>query len=74
MVERALEKYEIFIIIGDINIDKDRVKVLKVDLFRNFCDTYSFQNLIKANTCFTKSSESSIDVILTNRPRLLFTV
>ena len=36
------------------------------------CNTYSFQNMIKANTCFTKSSESSLDVILTNRPRLFF--
>ena len=72
MVEKALEKNENFIIMGDLNIDNQRDKGLKVDLYRKFCDTYSFQNLIKAKTCFTKSGESSLDVILTNKPRLFF--
>ena len=71
-IDKALGKYENFIIMGDINIDKERDKGLKLSLLRNFCDTYSFQNLIKAKTCITKSSESSLDVILTNKPRLLF--
>ena len=72
MVEKALKKNENFIIMGDLNIDNDRDKGLKVELFRKFCDTYSFQNLIKAKTCYTKSGESSLDVILTNKPRLFF--
>ena len=57
---------------GDINIDKERDKGLKLDLLCNFCDSYSFKNLIKAKTCFTKTSESSLDVILTNKPRYFF--
>ena len=72
MVDKALGKNENFIIMGDLNIDSERDKGLKADLLRKFCDTYSFQNLIKAKTCFTKSSESSLDVILTNRTRLFF--
>ena len=72
MIDKALNKYENFIIMGDINIDMERDKGLKQDLLRNFCDTYSFKNLIKAKTCFTKSSESSLDVILTNKPRYFF--
>ena len=68
MVEKALEKRKFYY----LNIDNGREKGLKVDLFRKFCDTYSFQNLIKAKTCYTKSGESSLDVILTNKPRLFF--
>ena len=73
MIVKALNKYENFIIMVDINIDTERDKGLKQDLLRNFCDTYTFKNLIKDKTCFTKSSESSLDVIiLTNKPRYFF--
>ena len=71
-IDTALRKYENFIIIGDINIDKERHKGLKLSLLRNFCDTYSFQILIKAKICITKSSESFLDFILTNNSRLFF--
>ena len=50
----------------------ERNKSLKQDLLRTFCDTYSFKDLIQAKTCFTKSSESLLDVILTNKPRYFF--
>ena len=41
MVDKALCKYENFIIMGDLNIDNERDKGLKVDLFRKFCDTHT---------------------------------
>ena len=48
MINNALDIYENFIIMGEIDIDIERDKGLKRDLLRNFCDTHSFKNLIKA--------------------------
>ena len=70
--EKAFCKYENIILLGDINIDTMEKKGSKAQLFNQFCETFDMTNLIKSNTCFTKSSKSSIDVILTNRPRLFF--
>ena len=70
--EKALCKYENIVLLGDINIDTLKKKGSKVQLFNQFCETFDMTNLIKSNTCFTKSSESSIDIILTNRPRFFF--
>ena len=72
MADKGLNKYENLIIMGDINIDIERDTGLKIELLKNLCDSFSFRNLIKAKTCFTKTSESSLDVILTNKPRSFF--
>ena len=37
---------------------------------RLFKDSFGFSNLVKEKTCFFKEHESSIDVILTNRPNI----
>ena len=37
---------------------------------KSFSDVVGLQNLVKEKTCFTKNHASSIDVFLTNRPRL----
>ena len=34
-----------------------------------FCDVFALSNLVKDKTCFTKNHSSSIDVMLTNKPR-----
>ena len=61
--------YDNFIIIGDLNIDtldksKDHYSYLS-----DFCDTFSLSNLIESKTCFKSDSGTSIDVMLTNRPK-----
>ena len=35
----------------------------------SFCDIYGLSNLVKDKTCSTKGHSSSIDVLLTNKPR-----
>ena len=35
----------------------------------SLCETFDLKNLIKNETCFTDTHKSSIDVILTNKPR-----
>ena len=71
-VESLLDKYSYIIIIGDINIDTLDIKDPCKKHYDEFIDTFSLKNLIKSNTCFTKSHESSIDVILTNAASKLF--
>ena len=54
---------------GDINIDSYNQGDAGYNKLLHFCDVYNLSNLIKGKTCFTKNHKSSIDVILTNRPR-----
>jgi hypothetical protein len=65
MLDKALDKYENIIILGDINSDIKRDKGEKCELFNHLCETFSFKNMIKADTCFTKTSSSSVDILLT---------
>ena len=69
MTGKVFDKYENIIIFGDINIDIKHNKGQKSELFSHFCETFSFKFMIKADTCFTKTSSSSIDILLTNQPR-----
>ena len=65
----ALDKYDNVILMGDINIntlDKEDSADQKLP---NFCDVFGLSNPVTGKTCFTKSSSTSIDVILTNRVR-----
>ena len=54
---------------GDINIDTQNKTDPGFDKLASFCDVFGLSNLVKSKTCFTKNHSSSIDVILTNRPR-----
>ena len=50
---------------GDLNLN---TKSNNNSYYSDLCDTFDLTNLIKANTCFKSSNQTSIDVILTNRP------
>ena len=52
---------------GDININTHDNHCQGVNDLKEFCDIFGLVNLIKTNTCDTKTSSSSIDVILTNK-------
>ena len=68
-LNRALDKYDNTIIMGDINIDTHSKTDPGFDKLVSFCDIFGLSNLVTSKTCFTKNHSSSIDVILTNRPR-----
>ena len=53
-------------LIGDLNLN---TKSKNNSYYSDLCDTFDLTNLIKANTCFKASNQTSIDIILTNRPR-----
>ena len=67
-LSKAINRYDNIIVIGDINIDPRKTRGDGPKLLE-FCDVFSLTNLIKHDTCLTNMSMSSIDVILTNRPR-----
>ena len=72
ILEEASKKYDNFILMGDINIDIDSKNTIGYTKLKNFMDLHNLKNLIKEKTCFFKDHKSSIDVILTNKPRRFF--
>ena len=72
VLDQAVATYNEIILMGDINIDSHDPKSVGYKELSNFLDSYSLKNLIKVKTCFSKEHESSIDVILTNNPRIFY--
>ena len=67
ILDTYLPSYDNFLIFGDFNSEKTE-KIMK-----EFCDTYNLKNLIKDPTCYKSlSNPSSIDMMLTSRPRRFF--
>ena len=63
-------KYENILIIVDLNINFDNLR--KGDIYSHLpdlCDTFSLSNLVNGVTCVKSQNGTSIDVMLTNRPR-----
>ena len=63
-----VNEYDNIMLIGDLNLN---TKSKNNSYYSDLCDTFDLTNLIKANTCFKSSNQTSIGVILTNRPRNL---
>ena len=59
-----VNEYDNIMLIGALN-----TKWNNNSYYSDLCDTFDLTNLIKANTCFKSSNQTSIDVLLTNRPR-----
>jgi len=69
-LDQILDIYEHVIIIGDININSIEKSNSKFKHLANFCDLHDLSNLMKEQpTCFQSESPTSIDIILTNKPR-----
>ena len=68
-LNQALDRYDNVIVIGDINIDTQDSQHPGYNKMVSFCDVFGLSNLVTTKTCFTNSHSSSIDVILTNKPR-----
>ena len=62
-------KYENALVVGDLNIDILDKKKDSKNYLSDLRDTFSLSNLISEVTCVKSSVGSSIDVMLTNRPR-----
>ena len=60
-----VNEYDSIMLIGDLCLN---TKSKNNSYYSALCDTFDLTNLIKANTCFKSSYQTSIDVILTKRP------
>ena len=64
VLDHHISNLENFILLGDFNSEINEIAL------KNFCDTYNLENLVTEATCFKSHlNPSSIDLILTNRPR-----
>ena len=68
-LNKALSKVDHIIVLGDINIDCHNPNDNDYSYLNTVCETFNLKNLIKDKTCFAGTHGSSIDVILTNKPR-----
>ena len=68
-LNQITNKYENFIIMGDLNIDTADKTKDTCNYLSDLCDTFSLTNIINGKTCFKAQKGTSIDVLLTNRPR-----
>ena len=68
-LSKATNKYDNILFIGDLNIDLNEPSSDKENHLGNLYDIFSLSNLIRDKTCFMSHQGTSIDVILTNKPR-----
>ena len=55
---------------GDLNIDTADKTNNTCNYLSDLCDTFSLVNIITGKTCFKARKGTSIDVLLTNSPRI----
>ena len=66
-LDRGVNKYDNIFIAGDLNID-----ITSKDKNSNICDfidAFSLTNLITSKTCYKSISGTTLDIMLTNRPK-----
>ena len=71
-LDKAINKYENILFIGDLNIDLNIPNHDKKHLLEDMCDTFDLTNMVKEKTCFMSAVGSSIDLILTNKPKSFY--
>ena len=54
---------------GNLNIDTSEKTKDTSDYLSDLCETFSFKNIITGKTCFKKTTGTSLDILLKNRPR-----
>ena len=67
-LSKASNKYENFLIMGDLNIDINS-SGKGFNMLDQFCNLFCLSHLIKSPTCFTSNHNSTIDLIMTNKPK-----
>ena len=66
-LNQITNKYESFMIMGDLNKDTTDKTKDKCNYFSHLSDTFSLTNIINGKACFKAQKGTSIDVFLTNR-------
>jgi len=72
-LSKAVNDYEYLVVAGDLNIEMDKARSTdRHNLLSELCATFNLKNIVKGITCNMSEQGSSIDVILTNKPRSFF--
>ena len=71
-ISKAINKYQNILFIRDLNIDLKIPNHDKKHFLEDVCDAFDITNLVKGKTCFMSSEGSSIDVMLSNKPRYFY--
>ena len=68
-LNQSVNKYDNIIVTGDVNIDISDKRKVNNNFLLDLCNTFSLQNIITGKTCRKSNGGTSIDIMLTNRPR-----
>ena len=68
-LNKASRNYDSFMIMGDFNIDINSLGN-RCQLLDEFCDLFYLSYLVKTPICFTSTHKSTIDLIMTNKPKV----
>ena len=68
-LNQCVNRYDNIIVMGDLNIDISEKRKDNNNFLSDLCETFSLQNVITGKTCHKSNVGTSIDIILTNRPR-----
>ena len=71
-LSKAANDYENIVVAGDLNIDLSIPKNDKKHFLSDLCVTFDLRNIVNVKTCNMSKQGSSIDVILTNKPRSFY--
>ena len=65
----ASSRYDNLIVMGDINIDVENASVSGTQDLSDLINSFGLTIITKGKTCITWNHESSLDIILTNKPK-----
>ena len=68
-LNQCVNKSDNNIVMGDLNIDISDKRKDNNNFLSDLCDTFSLQNIISEKNCHKSNVGTSIDIMLTNRPR-----
>ena len=60
------------IVMGDLSIDIPDKRKDNNNFLSDLCDTFHLQNIITGKPCHQNNAGTSIDIMLTNRPRSFY--
>ena len=71
-ISKAFNNYQNILFIGDLNVDLGIPNHDKKHFLEDLCDTFALNNMVKSKTCFMSTVGSSIDLMLTNKPKSFY--
>ena len=68
-LNQCVNKYDNFVVMGDLNIDISDKRKDNNNFLSDLCGLFSLQNIITGKACHKSNVGTSVDIMLTNRPK-----